>query len=88
MLPKWEFEYAEYLMEEGKFVEGWEQLFYALHRYPELKIDVSSSKMQEWTMEYARNNDVFSFIAMKSCRGEVISVLIFLPEIHLGDWDV
>jgi hypothetical protein len=65
MLPKWEFEYAEYLMEEGKFVEGWEQLFYALGKYPELEIDASSSKMKEWTMEYARNNDEVSQINLK-----------------------
>jgi len=64
-LPKWEFEYAEYLMEEGKFIEGWEQLFYALDTYPELEIDASSPKMKAWTMEYARNNDEVSQINLK-----------------------
>jgi hypothetical protein len=60
--PTWEFEYAEYLMEEEKYVEGWEQLCYVFDRYPELELDASSSKMQEWTMEYARNNDELSQI--------------------------
>lgn len=53
-LPNWEFEYAEHLREDGKIVESHKQLNHVLFFYPELNVDLSSTKIQEWTMEYAR----------------------------------
>jgi hypothetical protein len=62
-LPNCEFDYACYLREQGKSVEARDQLQHVLFYYPELELGPSST-LQEWTMEYARNNDELNQIEL------------------------